>query len=332
MNERELRALTFDFRAARAVMAAVSLGVIECLASAPADAERIARDCGLAVRGARALLEALAALGLLEETAGSFALTPAARRVLLCTGDHSRRSTVLHDLWHWGLWAGLEGSLRSGAPVSDRKHDPFFSDGAVLAAFFPNFARAMDETGRAASARLARELRLTGCERVLDLGGGAGCFSAALARTYPTVEIELLDLPPVAREAERALGLFGPEGRVKVRAADFRADPLDPTGAGYDVVLLSRVLMGLDDRAAVALLQRAAATLRPEGRIAVHEFRRAQGAADRVGALLDLDMLLLTGGAVRRPDELAALLERGGLTRVAYRRFGPIGMLVEGRR
>jgi SAM-dependent methyltransferase len=332
MNEREIRALTFDFRAARAVMAAVSLGVIERLASEPACAENLARDCGLAVRGARALLDALAALDVLEETAGTFALTAPARRVLVGAGDRSRRSTVLHDLWHWGLWAGLEGSLRSGAPASDRKHDPFFSDPAVLAAFFPNFARAMDETGRAASGALARELRLTGCERVLDLGGGAGCFAAALARTYPTVEIELLDLPPVAREAERALGLLGPEGRVKVRASDFLADALDPTGAGFDVVLLSRVLMGLDDRAAVALIDRAAATLRPEGRVVAHEFRRAHGAADRVGALLDLDMLLLTGGAVRRADELAALLERGGLARVTHRRVGAIGVLVEGRR
>ena len=252
--------------------------------------------------------------------------------MLVGTGDRSRRSTVLHDLWHWGLWSNLEASLRSGAPVADRKHDPFFSDPAVLAAFFPNLARAMDETGRAASAGLARELRLTGCERVLDLGGGAGCFAAALARTYPTVEIELLDLPPVAREAERALGLTGPEGRVKVRAADFLGDPLDPTGAGFDLVLLSRVLMGLDDRAAVALIERVAATLRPGGRVAVHEFRRAEGEADRVGALLDLDMLLITGGAVRRPEELAAILERGGLPRVSHRRVGPLGVLVEASR
>jgi SAM-dependent methyltransferase len=332
MNERELRALTFDFRAARAVMAAVSLGVVERLAAAPADAECVARDCGLAPRGARALLDALAALELAQEDEGVFALSPLARRVLVGTGERSRRSTVLHDLWHWGLWGQLEGSLRSGSPVPDRKHDPFFSDPAVLAAFFPNLARAMDETGRAASARLARELRLDGCERVLDLGGGGGCFAAELARLYPTVEVELLDLPPVAREAERALGLHGPEGRVRVRGADFFADPLDPTGAGFDVVLLSRVLMGLDDRAAVALIERVAATLRPDGRVVVHEFRRGRGPGDRVGALLDLDMLLLTGGAVRRPAELAALLARGGLPRVAERRLGPIGLHLEARR
>jgi SAM-dependent methyltransferase len=332
MNERELRALTFDFRAARAVMAAVSLGVVERLAAEPAGAESVARDCGLAARGARALLDALAALELAEEEDGIFTLSALARRVLVGTGDRSRRSTVLHDLWHWGLWGHLEGSLRSGAPVPDRKHDPFFSDPAVLAAFFPNLARAMDETGRAASARLARALELDGCERVLDLGGGGGCFAAELARLHPTVEIELTDLPPVAREAERALGLLGPEGRVRVRGADFRTDPLDPTGAGFDVVLLSRVLMGLDDRAAAALIERAAATLRPGGRVVVHEFRRGRGAGDRVGALLDLDMLLLTGGAVRRPDEIAALLARGGLHRVSERRLGPLGVLIEARR
>jgi SAM-dependent methyltransferase len=332
MNEREIRALTFDFRAARAVMAAVSLGVIESLAANEADPAEIARDCGLAPRGARALLEALAAIGIVEPTGGAFRLTAPARRVLVGTGDRSRRSTVLHDLWHWGLWARLEGSLRSGVPASDRKNDPFFSDPAVLVAFFPNLARAMDETGRDTGERLARELELTGCERVLDVGGGAGSFAGALARRYPTLEIELIDLPPVAREAERALGLAGPEGRVKVRAADFLVDPLDPIGGRFDVILLSRILMGLDDGAAVALIERCAAALRPGGRVVVHEFRRTDGAADRVGALLDLDMLLLTGGAVRRPEEIAALLARGGLARSAARRLGALGVLVEGRR
>lgn len=332
MNERELRDLTFDFRAARAVMAAVALGVVERLAAQPASAKEVARSCELDPRGADALLAALAALGIVARDGETFQLCAPARRVLVGAGDLSRRSTVLHDLWHWGLWARLEGSLRGGAPVAERSGDPFFSDPAVLGAFFPNFSRAMEESSREASERLARELPLAGDERVLDLGGGAGNFAAALARAHPKLAIELFDLPPVAREAARALEREGLTERVAVRAGSFLADPIDPSGAGYDLVLLSRVLMGLPDADAAALLARVRNALRPGGRALLHEFRRGEGAAERVAALLDLDMLLITGGAVRSASTLAALLEAAGFEDVATRPFGALGVLVEGRR
>ena len=331
MNECELRDVTFDFRAARAVMAAVSLGVVERLASEPADVKEVARSCELDPRGAESLLAALAALGVVRAEGERFALSEAARRVLVGTGERSRRGVVLHDLWHWGLWARLEGSLRSGAPVAERRNDPFFSDPAVLAAFFPNLARAMEESSRESSERLARELPLGGRERVLDLGGGSGNFAAALARAHPALEIEVVDLPPVAREASRALELADLEARVAVRGANFLVDPLDPAGTGYDVVLLSRVLMGLPDAAAAELLARVRGALRAGGRAVVHEFRRGEGPGERVGALLDLDMLLLTGGAVRSPARLAALLEAAGFAEVETRPFGSLGVLVEGR-
>jgi predicted O-methyltransferase YrrM len=331
MNERELRDLTFDFRAARAVMAAVSVGAVERLAAGEASAAEVAHDCGLDGRGAEALLAALAALGVLDERDGTFALAGASRRVLVGTGERSRRAVVLHDLWHWGLWARLEDSLRSGAPVADRRGDPFFSDPGVLARFFPNLARAMEETSREASARLARELSLAGSERVLDLGGGTGNFAAALAAAHPKLELVVFDRAPVAQEASRALARAGLAGRVAVRAGDFLADPLDPEGRSYHLALLSRVLMGLADADAAALLRRVRGALHAGGRVVVLEFRRGRGPGERVGALLDLDMLLLTGGAVRRPAVLAALLEAAGFAAVAARPFGELGVLVEGR-
>jgi SAM-dependent methyltransferase len=331
VSDASLCSLTFDFRAARAVMAAVALGAIERLASSPAGAEELARDCALAPRGAEALLAALAALGVVEAAGGAFRLSQPARRVLVGCGERSRRSVVLHDLWHWGLWSRLEESLRSGAPVADRKGDPFFSDPAVLRCFFPNLARAMQETSRDESERLARELPLSGAERVLDLGGGAGNFCAALARAHPKLELVLFDLQPVAQEAERALALAGLAERVAVRAGSFLVDPLDPDGAGFDVILLARVLMGLADPDAAGLLSRVRAALRPGGRVLMHEFRRGRGKAERVAALLDLDMLLLTGGALRSADGLAALLRAAGFADVRARPFGALGVLLEGR-
>lgn len=331
MTHAELRRLVFDFRAARAVLAGVTLGVFDRLARGPASAETLAEACGLAHRGAEALLDALVACDVLSREGPLYASTPAATDLLTGAGRESRRHVLLHDLWHWGLWSHLEDALRSGEPVADRSKDPFFSRHEVLAGFFPNLAAAMTETSRAECALLARELPLAGDERVLDVGGGAGGFALALARRHPRLCAVVLDLPPVAREAERAAKEAGLEGRVTVRAADFRQELLDAEGGRFDVALLSRVLMGLRDVEAAALLARVREALTPGGRVLVLELRRGGGGGGRVGALLDLDMLLFTGGEVRPPGMLVEMLGEAGFRETGFRPFGPQAVLVEGR-
>ena len=50
-------------------------------------------------------------IGVIERVCDAYLATPAARAVLCEKGEASRRHTVLHDLWHTGLWTRLEESL-----------------------------------------------------------------------------------------------------------------------------------------------------------------------------------------------------------------------------
>jgi multifunctional cyclase/dehydratase/O-methyltransferase len=300
--------------------------VFEALADTPRTADEVAAACGLAPRGARALLEALAALGILERCGAAFVATPEARSVFTENGEASRRHTVLHDLWHTGLWTRLEESLASGVPLGDRSDDPFFTRPDVLASFFPNLARAMAETSRDDARELAAGLALPAGARVLDLGGGLGNFADAIVAMHPDAEVELFDQPPVIAEATRQL-----DPRVEICAGDFLRDRLDPSGRGFHRVILARVLMGLGDVRAVELLRRVRDVLRPRGVVDVLELRRGEGAAGRVAALLDVDMLLLTGGSVRSAEELRALLAAAGFRPGAERSLGRFLLRIEAR-
>jgi SAM-dependent methyltransferase len=325
MNEAQLRALTFSHRAARLAMAGVATGLFEQIADTPRTPGEVAAACGMATRGASVLLEGLAALGVIERVRGAYLATPAARAVFCEKGEASRRHTVLHDLWHTALWARLEESLASGRPIADRSDDPFFTRPDVLARFFPNLAQAMAETTREESRELAEAVALPAFARVLDLGGGAGQFARAIADVHGDAEVVLFDQPAVIAAGGAA------HPRVQAVAGDFLRDPLDPTGAGFDRVLLSRVLMGLDDSRAALLLRRVRDVLRPGGVLDVIELRRGEGAAGRVAALLDVDMLLLTGGAVRGPEELRALLASAELHAGEPRSLGRWMLRIEGR-
>jgi len=231
---------------------------------------------------------------------------------------------VLHDLWHTGLWTRLEESLVSGRPLADRSRDPFFTRPDVLGRFFPNLAQAMTETSREEARALAEEIALPAFARVLDLGGGAGQFARAIADSQPDAEVVLFDQPPVIAAAPA-------HPRITAAPGDFFTSPLDPAGAGFDCVLLARVLMGFDDVRAAELLGRVRAVLRPGGVVHVVELRRGEGAAGRVAALLDVDMLLLTGGAVRTACELRALLAAAELRPGEPRSLGRGMLHIEAR-
>jgi SAM-dependent methyltransferase len=164
------------------------------------------------------------------------------------------------------------------------------------------------------------------CARVLDLGGGAGQFARAIADAHPDAEVVLFDQSPVITGCGSAV-----HPRVQAVAGDFLVDPLDATGTGFDHVLLSRVLMGLDDSCAVELLGRVRAVLRPGGVVTLVELRRGEGVAGRVAALLDVDMLLLTGGAVRSVEQLRALLAAAALSAGSPRPLGRLLLCIEGR-
>src|SRR5207247_1073165 len=81
--------------------------------------------------------------------------------------------------------------------------------------------------------------------------------------------------------------------------------------AHADAIVLARVLHDWPDEDAVRILRRAREALVPGGRVYVVEMLRpAQGYQ---GALLDLHMLVVTGGRERTEAEFAGLLADAGL-------------------
>lgn len=331
MNEKELRNLVFGYRSARIVLAGVSLGIFDALTREDSKSiDAVATHCGTNPRATRALLESLAAIDVIEKCHDGYCNSAAAESTLTTHGKHSRRNLLLHDLWHWNLWGRLETSLRTGSPVADRSGDPFFSDPEVLRNFFPNLARAMEQTSREESEILAERIELPAHARVLDLGGGVGNFLIALAKRCPDLSGVVLELPPVAALAKEAIQSAGFENRLHVYAANFLTDSLDPESTLFNVALLSRVLMGLSDLAALQLLQRVSNVLSAEGRILIHEFRcDLDGKSTKAAALLNIDMLLFTGGAVRTNEELLALLQKANLRVVQQTPIGEAGILIE---
>jgi SAM-dependent methyltransferase len=304
VTPRRLRSAAFRFREARALFAGVELGVFDELARAPRSADELAESCALDRRGVGVLLDALAAMGVLEAHGGRYALADSLRRALTAERPEYLGNLFLHDLWHWSTWARLDRAVRDGASQVTHAGDPHLSDPAVLRRFLPNYVAAMEQSGAEAFGALAERVLRGRPRRVLDLGAGSGGLAAALLAGSAGVEMTLVDHPFALESARTRLG---ESASVSFLALDLEKETLPE---GFDAVVMSRVLMGYPPERARALVDAAARAVAPGGRLFLHEFDRES----RVGALLGLDMLLNTGGEAHSGAALETWLAAAGLS------------------
>jgi SAM-dependent methyltransferase len=222
----------------------VRLGLYEVLAAAgPATPGKLAERAAIAPRYAREWLEQQAVTGLLTVDAVD---APADERVytlpsghaqVLTVSDHPMSMAALAVLPLGGVAAALPRLLaayRTGDGVPDEVYGPDWRDGhsganrSVFAHDLPRWLAAYLPDVHA-------QLSVPGC-RAVDVACGAGWSSLALARTYPALRVDGIDLDAEAvAQARRHAEEAGLGERVCFAVRD-AAEP-DPAG-GYDLVCL----------------------------------------------------------------------------------------------
>lgn len=102
---------------------------------------------------------------------------------------------------------------------------------------------------------------LTNVKHLLDLGGGHGFYSIALAQKYPELKVTLFDLPQVIALTRQFVARFHMEKQINLLSGNFLQDDI---GLGYDAVLCSNILHSDKRDIVLAKVRRA---LQPGGAI-----------------------------------------------------------------
>jgi demethylspheroidene O-methyltransferase len=149
--------------------------------------------------------------------------------------------------------------------------------------------------------------------RMLDIGGGSGGFTLAVAATAPSLHIGIFDLPPVIAEAEQRLrGAAGAPAQFSLHPGSFTVDALP---SDYDLITLVRILHDHDDAVVTSLLASIHAALPAQGRLLIVEPMAETRSAPRMGdAYFGLYLWAMNSGRPRSPAELRAMLERAGFS------------------
>ncbi len=302
------------FRASRVILTANNLRVFENIGKGRS-ANELAEALKTDPRATEILLDAVASLGLLRKSRGTYRLVPSAKRFLHPASPWYQGDMLRHADTLWRNWSGLDDVVRTGMPnrSGDRRHDVFI--------------RAMHNNAVLRAPIVIGALDLRGVGTALDLGGGPGTYSIALAKRG--IDVTLFDLPDTLAVAQDLVR----QSRVKnvsFRGGDFHFDDI---GSGYDLVLLSQVLHSNSEVEVLALLGRVFDALAPKGRVAVHEFTLNEDhASPSPGALFSVNMLVNTaGGRSYTRKELKGWLAEVGFRKIAVKDLDET-VLVTGRK
>lgn len=287
--------LGLAFRAAKALLSAVELGVFTALAESPLDLDTLRKRVGIDERGARDFFDALVALGMLErDESGHYANTLETDLYL----DRQKPTYIGGELDHFNTyvyphWNLLTPALRTGKPQSGARatgHYPaLYADQAALETLVKGMTGGTLPVAKA----LAAKFNWQNYKTIIDVGTAQGCLPVQIAHAHPHISGGGFDLPPVAPHFGNYVREHDLSHRLRFYAGDFLQDPLPSA----DVLVFGRVLHNWDIATKRMLLKKAYDALPAGGVLIVYERliddkRRVNAAA----LLASVNMVIMTAG------------------------------------
>jgi hypothetical protein len=251
-------------------------------------------------------MRTLASIGVFTEVdTGRFGLTPLAEPLRSGAADSMRAWVIMLGEESYTAWGELLYAVKTGKPAFDQVYKmrrfeylERHLDAADL------FNTAMTGLFRSVHAAVAKAYSFAGCSRIVDIGGENGFLISLILRANPHLTGTLLDIPTVIQDAKKHIEAAGLTARCETVAGDFFVSVPE----GGDAYLLAHVMQSFNDDQSVVILRNCRRAMPQDGKLLLVEPVISPGDAPSFAKLLDLHMLVVTGGRQRTESEYRTLL------------------------
>ena len=280
--------LSRNFMESRILLSAAELNLFTMLGRGPLNAGALADTIGADLRGLTILLDALAALGLLDKDGRLYRCPESVLRFLSEDSPDSVLPMLRHAAHLWGRWSGLTGMVKDPCSVEDQRESSWNEE--ELSAF----VKAMDVIARPTAPAIVAAVAPASARRLLDIGGALGTYTLAFLEAAPAMKATLFDRPRVIEMARDHIGKAGFLDRVSLVSGDFYEDELP---GGHDLGFLSAIIHQNSPEENVALFKKTYRALGEGGRIVIRDHvMESARSRPRDGALFAVNMLVVTSG------------------------------------
>lgn len=278
--------------------------------------DALARRLKLDRRAVGIVLDAVAATGFVKKDGPRYANTALGKDLLVQSSPNYRGSNLKYQEATWEAWSDLKSVVKTGRPKLS------LLQWIHKDAFGEDYIKAMGDVAREPARELADKLGLARVERSLDVGSGAGTYSAAFVLRNPLIEATLFDLPRSLKAAKGLLAAHPFAHRFRYRSGDFLKHSLG--SREFDLVLVSNVTHCESEANNLRLVQKAYRALRPGGRLVIHDYVSDRSlTSERFAAMLAVHLLVFTGrGNVYSLDQYAGWLRKKGFEGIRHLRVG----------
>ena len=315
MNERSpaqnLLQLTSGYWVSQAIYVVAKLGIADLLKDGSKSCEELAKATGTHTQSLSRVMRALASVGVfIEIDAGRFGLTPLAGPLQTGVHDSMRAWAIMLGEESYRAWGELLYSVKTGEPAFDHVYEmrrfEYLGQHPEAADVFNTAMTAL--FGRVHAA-VVKAYPFSGFTKVVDVGGGNGFLITLILKANPQVTGVLFETPAVIQDAKNHIEAAGLAARCDTVAGDF----FESIPGGGDAHLLGHVIQSFDDDRSVTILRNCRRAMAKQGKLLLVEPVIAPGNVPSFAKLLDLHMLVVTGGRQRTEAEYRTLLGAAGL-------------------
>jgi precorrin-6B methylase 2 len=310
MNQRrpdrqQILEMAAGFETACVLGAAAELDVFTILSREAMSAEGLTRLLSYDRRATTVLLDAVAALRLLDKQGDRYAVPDQVRPWLVDGSPQSVLPMIRHRMNVLRGWSQLAWVAKAGIPCPR----PASIRGAE--ADRAAFIAAMHSVSGPMADELVARLGPPRFRHLLDVGGASGTWTLAFLRAVGDSRATIFDLPGAIAQARERIAGSEFADRVALVAGDFYRDDLP---AGADLAWLSAIVHQHSRRHNRDLFAKVLAALEPGGQIAIRDVvMEASRTRPVAGALFAVNMLVNTdSGGTYTFDELAEDLRAAG--------------------
>jgi hypothetical protein len=291
------------------VLAADSLGLFDVLHNGTSCQDAICSALSLSPRSVEAMLAALSGLGFVVKRDDRFYLTDVARTYLLKDSEFYWLPMLRGVGWGEIGADWLIQALRTDHLGPEERISRRWERGEMAAEEARGSNLRMHSHSMPSAIGMARNGDFQGVRRLLDVAGGSGCFSIALALRYPTLRCTVAELPVVAADTADYIRRYNCQDRVATHGFNMFDDPWPD---GYDAIFFSNIFHDWDARRRADLARLSFAALPPNGRIYLHEMLLNDTHDGPLAPALFSVMMLGTRGKQFSAAELDDLLAGAG--------------------
>ncbi|MEZ5427856.1 MAG: methyltransferase [Pyrinomonadaceae bacterium] len=307
-----LTQMTFGFIVSQAISVAAKLFIADHLKDGPKTPAELARLTETDEPSLYRLLRGLASIGVFRKDGDGRFSNSVLSEFLRSDHPESIRSAahMICDREHWNSHGNMLRSVRTGEIAFEHTFGmpvfPYFAQNPEPAALFEE---AMTSFSSSIAKAVSEAFDFSRAGTIADIGGGRGLLLAAVLKTAPAAQGILFDQPQVIENSRKALQNEGAAERMETVSGDFfREIPVEA-----DIYLMKWIIHDWNDEQSVAILKNLARSAKPGARVLLIEsVVEGDDNQPSMSKLMDLNMLVMTGGKERTEKEYADLFERSG--------------------